>query len=81
MPQNQPLTRNQAYLLKLASTRMPYGRHRGTLLVELPEPYVVWMARQGFPRGELGEMLAIVHEVKVNGLEYLFEKIGPVSAR
>jgi uncharacterized protein (DUF3820 family) len=54
---------------------MPYGRHEGMLLVDLPEPYVVWMARQGFPKGELGRMLAIVHEIKVNGLEYLFEKI------
>lgn len=70
-----PLTRDQAYLVKLARARMPYGRHEGVRLVDLPEPYVVWMARQGFPRGELGTMLAIVHEIKVNGLEYLFEKI------
>ena len=70
-----PLTRDQAYLVKLARTRMPYGKHEGMRLVDLPEPYVVWMARQGFPKGELGTMLAIVHEIKVNGLEYLFEKI------
>jgi len=75
MPDDKPLTRDQAWLLKLARTRMPYGKHQGMLLVELPEPYVVWMARQGFPKGELGTMLAIVHEIKVNGLEYLFEKI------
>lgn len=75
MSQPTDLTRNQAYLLKLARTRMPYGKHQGMLLVELPEPYVVWMARQGFPNSELGKMLAIVHEIKVNGLEYLFEKI------
>jgi len=75
MPDDKPLTRDQAYLLKLARTRMPYGKHQGMLLVDLPEPYVVWMARQGFPKGELGKMLAIVHEIKVNGLEYLFEKI------
>lgn len=75
MPDDTPLTRDQAWLLKLARTRMPYGRHQGMLLVELPEPYVVWMARQGFPKGEIGTMLAVVHEIKVNGLEYLFEKI------
>lgn len=69
------LTADQAWLLKLARTRMPYGQHKGTLLVRLPEPYVVWMARQGFPDGELGRMLAVVHEVKVNGLEYLFDRI------
>lgn len=70
-----PLTHDQAYLLKLARARMPYGKHQGMRLVDLPEPYVVWMARQGFPKGDLGTMLAIVHEIKVNGLEYLFEKI------
>jgi uncharacterized protein (DUF3820 family) len=75
MSDGEGLTRDQAYLLKLARARMPYGRHEGMLLVDLPEPYVVWMARQGFPKGELGRMLAIVHEIKVNGLEYLFEKI------
>ena len=69
------LTRDQAYLLRLARTRMPYGKHQGMLLVELPEPYVVWMARQGFPKSDLGRMLALVHEIKVNGLEYLFEQI------
>lgn len=75
MTDPRDLTADQAWLLKLARTRMPFGRYEGTLLVQLPEPYVVWMARQGFPDGELGRMLAVVHEVKVNGLEYLFEKI------
>ncbi len=42
-------------------------------LVDLPEPYVVSFAQQGFPKGKLGEQLATVYEIKVNGLEYLFE--------
>ena len=75
MSESQPFTRDQAYLLKLARTRMPYGKHQGMRLVDLPEPYVVWMAREGFAKTELGRMLAIVHEIKVNGLEFLFEKI------
>lgn len=59
-------------LLKLARYRMPFGKYEGRLLIDLPEPYVVWFASKGFPKGELGELLAIVHEIKVNGLEYLF---------
>ena len=59
-------------LLRLAEYRMPFGKYKGRLLIDLPEPYVVWFAGQGFPKGELGEMLAMVHEIKVNGLEYLF---------
>jgi uncharacterized protein (DUF3820 family) len=61
--------------LKLAGTRMPFGKYRGRLLVELPEPYVVWLKNKGFPGGELGRMLGIVYEIKVNGLEYLFREM------
>ena len=59
-------------LLKLAQTKMPFGKYAGTLLVHLPESYVVWFAQKGYPAGELGEMLKTVYEIKVNGLEYLF---------
>lgn len=64
---------NPAYLLELARARMPYGKYQGLRLIDLPEPYVVWLAGQGFPPGKLGRQLQEVHEIKVNGLEYLFE--------
>lgn len=64
-----------ARLLKLARARMPYGKYAGSLLVDLPEPYLVWMRQQGFPRGELGVMLECMYEVKANGLEYLFDPL------
>lgn len=59
-------------LQSLAVMKMPFGKYRGRLLIDLPEPYLVWFAHQGFPAGKLGEMLATVHIIKVNGLEYLF---------
>ena len=62
-------------LLRLARTRMPFGKYKGRLLIDLPEPYVIWFAKKGFPNGELGRMLNIVYEVKVNGLEYLFKPL------
>lgn len=58
-------------LKKLMRTRMPFGKYSGRLLIDLPEPYVVWFASKGFPRGEIGELLSIVHEIKLNGLESL----------
>ncbi|MDD5168882.1 MAG: DUF3820 family protein [Syntrophales bacterium] len=58
--------------LKLAKTVMPFGRYAGRRLVDLPEPYVIWLSRKGFPPGELGDLLRTVYEIKVNGLEYLF---------
>ncbi len=63
------------YLLKLARTAMPFGKYKGVLLIDLPEPYVVWFSQKGFPKGQLGDMLRSVYEIKVNGLEYLFEPL------
>lgn len=57
--------------LELATTRMPYGKYKGRLLVELPEPYLVWYKGQGFPAGKLGQQLQLMYEIKLNGLEYL----------
>lgn len=50
---------------------MPFGKYQGRRLVDLPEPYVVWFSQQGFPRGELGRLLELLHVIKVNGLEHL----------
>jgi len=59
----------------LAAARMPFGRYAGSRLIDLPEPYVVWFSRQGFPAGKLGRQLQAVYEIKVNGIEYLFEPL------
>jgi len=62
-------------LNKLAKYKMPFGKYAGTLLIDLPEPYVVWFYRNGLPEGELGELLGILYEIKLNGLEYLINKL------
>lgn len=62
-------------LLKLVKTRMPFGKFQGVRLIDLPEPYVVWFFAEGLPSGELGRLLGLLYEVKVNGLEYLFDPI------
>lgn len=58
-------------LLDLVRVRMPFGKYRGRRVVELPEPYLLWFAQQGFPRGPLGEHMAAALELKRNGLEGL----------
>jgi uncharacterized protein (DUF3820 family) len=68
-------------LLELAEMRMPFGKYAGRRLIDLPEPYVVWFSQQGFPEGKLGEMLQAVYEIKVNGLEYLFEPLRGRTGR
>lgn len=62
---------NGEELLAAASMPMPYGRFAGRPLIDLPEPYLVWFHREGFPTGLLGQRLALIHEIKVNGLEKL----------
>jgi uncharacterized protein (DUF3820 family) len=68
-------TPDPGVLLKIARTRMPFGRYKGRLLIDLPESYVIWFAKKGFPEGELGRMMEILYEVKMNGLEYLFRPL------
>lgn len=48
---------------------MPYGKYKGRQLLDLPEPYLVWYHKQGLPQGKLGTQLALVYEIKLNGLE------------
>jgi uncharacterized protein (DUF3820 family) len=62
-------------MLKVARTRMPFGKYKGRLLLDLPQSYIVWFSQKGFPEGELGRMLSVVYEVKLNGLEYLFQPL------
>ena len=65
-------------LIELANARMYYGKYKGKLLIEIPEPYYVWYRQKGFPQGKLGNQLASMYEIKVNGLEDL---IWPLVAK
>ena len=58
-------------LQKLVETTMPYGKYKGTLIADLPGNYLNWMAREGFPPGSLGRLLALMHEIDHNGLKHL----------
>ena len=62
-------------LLKLVSQSMPYGKYQGRLLADLPGHYLAWFARQGFPSGELGRLLALMHEIDHNGLSALLSPL------
>lgn len=66
---------NQQYLVDLAKMKMPFGKYKGTFLIDLPEHYVVWYHNKGFPKGKLGNQLQLVYELQLNGLEDIIRKI------
>ena len=68
-------------LQRLVTTEMPYGKHKGTLLADLPGNYLNWFAREGFPKGELGQLLALMHELDHNNLVGLLEPLRRRGAR
>lgn len=57
------------HLLKIARETMPFGKYQGSLLIDLPEEYLLWFAKKGFPKGELGVLMALALEIKIEGLE------------
>lgn len=66
---------DKQFLIDTSKMRMPYGKYKDTFLIDLPEQYVVWYNNKGFPKGKLGQMLGLVYELKLNGLEDLIREI------
>lgn len=60
-----------ASLERLLSLRMPYGKYKGRCIADLPPDYLAWFARRGFPPGEVGRLLELMHEIRHNGLDFL----------
>ena len=62
--------------LQLLVTReMPFGKYKGRLIADLPGNYLTWFAREGFPQGQIGRLLALMHEIDHNGLKALLDPL------
>jgi len=74
---NEALTPEQEkqLLIKLANFKMPFGKYSNRYLVNIPEEYFLWFKQKGFPKGQLGEYMAMMLEIKTNGLEYLIKPL------
>ena len=64
----------------LVSRTMPYGKYKGRIIADLPGHYLAWFARQGFPSGEIGQLLALMHELDHNNLTRLLEPLRKAQA-
>lgn len=66
---------DQQDLLALVEMRMPFGKYEGRLLIDIPEEYLLWLAKKGMPAGRLGMLLALCLEIKINGLEAILNPL------
>lgn len=60
---------NKDLLIELAHYKMPFGKYKDYYLIDIPEYYYTWFKQKGLPQGKLGNMMAQMHEIKLNGLE------------
>lgn len=81
MSAESPLPMNPAQLQRLFTTEMPYGKYKGRRIADLPGNYLAWFAREGFPRGDLGRLLALMHEIDHNGLSELLAPLRATAQR
>jgi uncharacterized protein (DUF3820 family) len=66
---------NSEHLQHLVTRTMPYGKYKGRLIADLPGQYLNWFAREGFPPGEIGKLLALMQELDHNGLSSLLDPL------
>ncbi|AEK61684.1 hypothetical protein CFU_1852 [Collimonas fungivorans Ter331] len=66
---------NPEHLQLLVTRQMPYGKYKGRLIADLPGDYLAWFAREGFPTGELGGLIALMYELDHNALAHLLEPL------
>ncbi len=66
---------NPELLQRLVTVEMPYGKYKGRLIADLPGNYLNWFAREGFPKGELGRLIALMQEIDHNGLGELLQPL------
>jgi uncharacterized protein (DUF3820 family) len=68
-------TMKPEHLQLLLTREMPYGKYKGRKIADLPGHYLGWFAREGFPRGELGELLELMYELDHNDLRSLLDPL------
>ena len=71
----QELEKQKELLKELTYYEMPFGKYKGRKMINLPDYYIEWFERKGFPDGKLGQMLKLLYEIKLNGLDDLVKRI------
>lgn len=66
---------DNSILIDLITKKMPFGKYKNTLICDIPEHYLIWFKRNGFPPGKLGTWLETMYEIRLNGLTYLLDEL------
>lgn len=72
---------NTQDLERLVTLAMPFGKYKGRLIADLPGHYLNWFAREGFPPGQIGQLLALMQELDHNGLRALLDPLREAHGR
>jgi len=75
------ITPDPKILIDLVKTKMPFGKHKGMLLCDLPVYYLEWLKNKGFPPGKMGMLLSSVYEIKINGLSSILYLVKAASQK
>lgn len=70
----------QKHLIALANQKMPFGKHAGKVLMDVPEDYLLWLAGKGMPDGALGQLLALLLDIKIHGQEKVLNPLRGMSS-
>ena len=62
-------------LVLLVTRTMPFGKYKGRIIADLPGDYLRWFAREGVPKGEIGQLLVLMNEIDHNGLSDLLKPL------
>ena len=62
-------------LIELLEFKMPFGKYKGWIIMDLPEHYLIWFNQKGFPKGKLGELMNLAYEIRLNGLEGMVKSL------
>ena len=66
---------DKSILVDLFKVKMPFGKHKGLFIGDLPAYYLEWFSAKGFPPGKLGMLMSTTFEIKTNGLQEILDQI------
>lgn len=61
----------------ITTTVMPFGKHKGQPLYDLPLDYLLWFEQKGYPKGKLGQLMKAVTDAKAECGNAIFDPLRP----